>query len=120
MLSVHDSASIEDFWRFRNSTEKLQIVELFQLAETKGVRVRFWTEEIELHVGFGRGRRFARLHHDLIHNGFELTEFLTKRTALVMSHGSWFEIGVMKMIIVLPKQSKKLNFGRHENPTAQN
>ena len=40
MLSVQDNASIEDFWRFRNSTEKLQIVELFQLAETKGVRLK--------------------------------------------------------------------------------
>ena len=40
MLSVHDNASIEDFWRFRNSSEKLQIVELFQLAETKGVRFK--------------------------------------------------------------------------------
>ena len=51
------------------------------------VRVRFWMGEIELLVGFGRGGRFARLHHDLIPNGFELTEFLTKRTTLVMSHG---------------------------------
>ena len=43
--------------------------------------------EIELLVGFGPGGRLARLNHDLIHNGFELTEFLTKRTTLVMSHG---------------------------------
>ena len=84
------------------------------------VRVRFWMGEIELLVGFGPGGRFARLHHDLIHNGFALMEFFTKSAALVMSHGCWFEIGVMKMIIVLPKQSKNLNFGRHENPTAQN
>jgi len=59
--------------------------------------------EIELLVGFGRGGRFARLHHDLIHNGFELTEFLTKRTALVMSHGGGFGGGVKKVIIVLLK-----------------
>ena len=36
------------------------------------------------------GGRFTRLHYDLIHNGFELTEFLTKRAALVMSHGCLF------------------------------
>ena len=42
--------------------------------------------EIELLVGFGPGGRLSRLNYDLIHNGFELTEFLTKRTALVMSH----------------------------------
>ena len=66
------------------------------------------------------GVRFAQLHLDLNQNGFELTEFFTKSAAVVMSHGCWFEIGVMNMIIVLPKQSKKLNFGRHENPTAQN
>ena len=66
------------------------------------------------------GVRFAQLHLDLNHNGFALMEFFTKSAALVMSHGCWFEIGVMKMIIALPKQSKNLNFGRHENPTAQN
>ena len=42
------------------------------------VRVRFWMGEIELLVGFGPGGRFARLNHDLIHNGFGLTEFLQK------------------------------------------
>ena len=41
--------------------------------------------EIELLVGFGPGGRFARLHHDLMHNGFELKKFFTKRAALVMS-----------------------------------
>ena len=66
------------------------------------------------------GVRFAQLHLDLNHNGFALMEFFTKSAALVMSHGCWFEIGVMKMIIVLPKQSKKLNFVRYEKPTAQN
>ena len=76
--------------------------------------------KIELLVGFGPGGRLVRLNRDLIRNGFELTEFLTKSAALVMSHGCWFEIGVMKMIIVLPKQSKKLNFERYEKPTAQN
>ena len=50
------------------------------------VRVRFWMGEIELLVGFGPGGRFTRLHYDLIHNGFGLTEFLKKRAALVMSH----------------------------------
>ena len=66
------------------------------------------------------GVRFAQLHLDLNHNGFALMEFFTKSAALVMSHGCWFEIGFMKMIIVLPKQSKKLNFVRYEKPTAQN
>ena len=50
------------------------------------VRVRFWMVEIELIVGFGPGGRFAKLHHDLIHNGFELTEFFTKRAAFGLSH----------------------------------
>ena len=49
------------------------------------------------------GGRFARLHHDLIHNGFGLTEFFTKRAALVMSHGGGFGGGVKKVIIVLLK-----------------
>ena len=49
------------------------------------------------------GMRFAQLHLDLNHNGFELTEFFTKSAALVMIHGCCFEIGVMKMIIVLLK-----------------
>ena len=66
------------------------------------------------------GVRFAQLHLDLNHNGCALMEFFTKSAALVMSHGCWFEIGVMKVIIVLPKQSKKLNFVRYEKPTAQN
>ena len=52
------------------------------------VRVRFWMGEIELLVGFGRGERFARLHHDLINNGFGLTELFTKRAAFGISHGS--------------------------------
>ena len=60
-------------------------------------------EEIKLLVGFGRGGRFARLHHDLIHNGFELTEFLTKRAVLVISHGCCFGGGVKQVIIVLHK-----------------
>ena len=51
------------------------------------VRVRFWMGEIELLVGFGPGGRLSRLNYDLIHNGFELAEFLTKRTALGMNHG---------------------------------
>ena len=51
------------------------------------LRVRFWVGKVELLVGFGRGGRFARLHHNVIHNGFGLTEFLTKRAALGMSHG---------------------------------
>ena len=50
------------------------------------VRVRFWMREIELLVGFGPGGRFTRLHYDLIHNGFELTEFLTKKAAFGLSH----------------------------------
>ena len=50
------------------------------------VRVRFWMGEIELLVGFGRGGRFAPLHHDLIHNGFGLMEFFTKRAAFGLSH----------------------------------
>ena len=54
------------------------------------VRVRFWMGEIEFVVGFDRGERFTRLHHDLIHNGFGLMEFFTKRAALVMSHGCLF------------------------------
>ena len=49
------------------------------------------------------GVRFRQLHLILKHNGFELTDFLTKSAALLMSHGSWFEIGVTRMIIVLPK-----------------
>ena len=51
------------------------------------MRVRFWMGEIELLVGFGPGGRLDRLNYDLIHNGFELTKFLTKRTTLVMGHG---------------------------------
>jgi hypothetical protein len=36
--------------------------------------------EIRFLVGFAPGGgRLALLHHDLIHNGFELTEFLTKK-----------------------------------------
>ena len=46
------------------------------------VRVRFWMEEIELHVGFGRGGRLARLHRDLINNGFGLTEFFNKKCGI--------------------------------------
>ena len=42
------------------------------------VRVRFWMEEIKLLVVFGPGGRLVRLHRDLIHNGFGLTEFLQK------------------------------------------
>ena len=49
------------------------------------------------------GGRFARLHHDLIHNGFGLTEFLTKRAALGMNHGRGFGGGVKQVIIVLLK-----------------
>ena len=59
--------------------------------------------KVELLVGFGRGGRFARLHHDLIHNGFELTEFLTKRSGLGMNHVCCFGGGVKKVIIVLLK-----------------
>ena len=59
--------------------------------------------EIELIEGFGPGGRFARLHHDLIHNGFGLMEFLTKRAEFVMSHGCLFGVGVKKVIIVLLK-----------------
>ena len=50
------------------------------------VRIRFWMGKIGFVVGFGPGGRLSRLNYDLIHNGFELTEFLTKRAALVMSH----------------------------------
>ena len=68
------------------------------------LRVRFWMGEIELLVGFGPGEgRFARLHHDLIHNGCGLTEFFTKRAALVISHGCCFGGGVKQVIIVLHK-----------------
>ena len=42
--------------------------------------------EIGFVVGFGPGGGLTRLHYDLIHNGFGLTEFFTKRAALVMSH----------------------------------
>ena len=66
------------------------------------VRVRFWMEEIELLVGFGRGGRLVRLHRDLVHNGFELTEFLTKRSGLGMIHVCCFGGGVKQVIIVLP------------------
>ena len=59
--------------------------------------------EIELLVGFGPGGRFARLHLDLIHNGFGLTEFFAKRTALALSHGCCFGGGVKQVIIVLLK-----------------
>ena len=60
-------------------------------------------EEIELLVGFGPGGRLARLHHDLIHNGFGLTDFFTKRTAFGLSHGCCFGGGVKQAIIVLRK-----------------
>ena len=66
------------------------------------VRVRFWMGEIELLVGFGPGGRFTRLHYDLIHNGFGLTEFFTKRSGLGMSHVCCFGGGVKQVIIVLP------------------
>jgi hypothetical protein len=59
--------------------------------------------EIELLVGFGPGGRIVRLHHDLIHNGFELTELLTKRSGLGMIHVCCFGGGVKQVIIVLPK-----------------
>ncbi len=65
------------------------------------VRVRFWMGEIELLVGFGPGGRFTRLHYDLIHNGFELTDFFTKRTAFGLSHGCCFGGGVKQVITVL-------------------
>ena len=47
------------------------------------------------------GGRFARLHHDLIHNGFGLTEFFTKRAAFGLSHVCWFGGGVKQVITVL-------------------
>ena len=59
--------------------------------------------EIEFLVGFGPGGRFTRLHYDLIHNGFGLTEFFTKRSGLGMSHVCCFGGGVKKVIIVLRK-----------------
>ncbi len=58
--------------------------------------------EIELLVGFGPGGRFTRSHYDLIHNGFELTEFFTKRAAFGLSHVCCFGGGVKQVIIVLP------------------
>ena len=42
--------------------------------------------EIELLVGFGPGGRLVRLNRDLIHNGFGLTEFFTKRAAFGLNH----------------------------------
>ena len=42
------------------------------------VRIRFWMGKIGFVVGFGPGGRLVRLHRDLIHNGFGLTEFLQK------------------------------------------
>ena len=59
--------------------------------------------EIELLVGFGPGGRLTRLHYDLIHNGFELTELLTKRSGLGMIHVCCFGGGTKKVIIVLLK-----------------
>ena len=50
------------------------------------VRVRFWMGEIGFVVGFGPGGRLVLLHRDLIHNGFGLTGFLTKRAAFGLSH----------------------------------
>ena len=66
------------------------------------VRVRFWMREIGFVVGFGPGGRLSRLNYDLIHNGFELTEFLTKRAAFGLSHVCCFGGGVKQVIIVLP------------------
>ena len=56
------------------------------------VRCRIWP-----------GGRLTRLHYDLIHNGFGLTEFLTKRSGFGLSHVCCFGGGVKKVIIVLPK-----------------
>ena len=50
------------------------------------VRIRFWMGKIGFVVGFGRGGRLVLLHRDLIHNGFGLTEFFTKRAAFGLSH----------------------------------
>ena len=67
------------------------------------LRVRFWMGEIELLVEFGPGGGLTRLHYDLIHNGFELKELLTKSSGLGMSHVCCFGGGVKQVIIVLPK-----------------
>jgi len=40
MRSVQANASVEDFWRFRSPEEKSQIVELFNEAEAKAVRLK--------------------------------------------------------------------------------
>ena len=50
------------------------------------VRIRFWMGKIGFVVGFGPGGRLARLIHDLIYNGFGLTEIFTKRAAFGLSH----------------------------------
>ena len=63
--------------------------------------------EIELILGFGPGGRFARLYHDLIHNGFGLTEFFTKRAAFGLSHVCCFGGGVKQVIIGIALIIKK-------------
>ena len=40
MRSVQANASVEDFWRFRSPEEKSEIVELFNEAEVKAVRLK--------------------------------------------------------------------------------
>ena len=47
--------------------------------------------------------RLVLLHRDLIHNGFGLTGFLTKRAAFGLSHVCWLGGGVKQVIIVLLK-----------------
>ena len=70
----------------------IRICENSILDEENRVTCRIWP-----------GGRFARLHHDLIHNGFGLTDFFTKRTAFGLSHGCCFGGGVKQVIIVLHK-----------------
>ena len=46
------------------------------------VKVRFWKGKIGFVVGFGPVGRLSRLNYDLIHNGFELTEFFDKKNRI--------------------------------------
>jgi len=54
-------------------------------------------------VGFGPGGRLSRLNYDLIHNGFELTEFFNKKNRIGDEPCVLFGGGTKKVIIVLLK-----------------